>query len=105
MTSKPRGPIITEASPFASDHNCNRCSKTIPLQSDNCENPYQTDNELLLEFHGGYGSFTDCLDNCPAESMRLCHECAHDLCDFLGIDASNWHTHNPELGQHPDHHK
>lgn len=105
MTIKPRGPIIASSSPYSSGLSCNRCKKIIPLQSENCLTPYQTDNELRLEFHGGYGSFTDCIEDCPAFSIMICHECAHDLCDFLDIDPSYWHTHSPHSGQHPDHHK
>lgn len=101
----PRDPITAPDSPYASTLSCGRCHKLLPLQWPELENPYQTDNELVIEFHGGYGSFTDCLDDCPADSMRLCHECAHDLCDFLDIDPSYWHTHRPDSGQHPDHHK
>lgn len=105
--SKPRGPIISESHPRASIFNCFRCKKTIPLQWEWEVNSdrYQTDNDVTLEFHGGYGQFTDCLDDCPAESIRLCHECAHDLCDWLGADPRRWHTHSEASGQHSDHHK
>lgn len=105
--TKPRGPIISEAHPRSSGYNCNRCQKIIPLQWDSAkdEHPDQTDNDLSLEFHGGYGQFTDCIYDCPADTIRLCHECAHDLCDWLGLDPSTWHTHSAESGQHPDHHR
>lgn len=113
MTTKPRGPIIASSNEYASDVLCYRCKKIIPRQWPQwqyeelglTDGTDQLDNNLSLEFHGGYGMFTDCIYNCPADKIILCHECAHDLCEFLGIDPSNWHTHRPESGQHPDHHK
>jgi len=46
---------------------------------------------LTLRFDGGYGEFIDHLGT--KATMVLCHECAHALCDFLGVDPYNWHSH------------
>lgn len=77
---------------------CFRCQK--PVNNDLMGN---TDNGLFLFFSGGYGEFHDDLVDGPHEVV-LCHECGHDLADFLGLDVAGWHTHRPESGQHPDHH-
>lgn len=84
-----------------SEVKCHKCDHVIPLQHEDHPN---LDNALFIEFHGGYGSFTDCIYECPAHTVTLCHRCAHYLCDFLDINPNNWHTHIPESGQHPDHH-
>lgn len=82
--------------------NCRRCGKVIPFLFPDgwAEN---TDNGLTVEFSGSYGEFIDTGFDGPV-SMILCHECAHALTDWLGMDAKNWHTHQPGSGQHPDHH-
>jgi hypothetical protein len=69
--------------------------------------PMNTDNGLVLLFSGSYGEFHDDLGSGP-HSVDLCHECGHDLADWLGIDVGNWHTHKYGGGrpglQHADHH-
>lgn len=80
---------------------CHKCGEAIPLEHAGYPN---LDNELTVEFHGGYASFTDCIYECPSYSITLCHRCAHYLCEFLDINPNNWHTHSPTSGQHPDHH-
>lgn len=68
----------------------------------------ETDNECTMMFNGGYGSFIDAMGELP--TVTICHECGHELCDWLGIDPRLWHTHsgwapNADFpGQHPDHH-
>lgn len=62
----------------------------------------ETSNECNLMFVGGYGSFIDSMGEIP--TVTICHECAHLLCDWLGVDPRNWHTHSVYGGQHPDHH-
>lgn len=84
---------------------CKKCGKEIPKQP-HAPGPYwYTDNGLHLTFDGGYGEFIDApfADDREAKYI-LCHECAHDLCDWLGVDPRNWHTHAAGSGQHADHH-
>lgn len=83
---------------------CHKCGEVIPRQWPEFPEYKNLDNELVVEFHGGYGSFTDCVHECPAHKIILCHRCSHYLCEFLDINPSNWHTHIPDSGQHPDHH-
>lgn len=68
----------------------------------------ELDNECTIMFEGGYGSFIDCafLDNGQTgmPTLTICHECAHELAEWLGIDVSGWHTHSVYGGQHDDHH-
>jgi hypothetical protein len=99
--------------PTYSDY-CHRCSKDMRARA---VHPSRTDwptnvgafdtaeelqNEATLIFTGGYGSFIDAIDSMP--SVRLCHECAHEVCEFIGIDPRLWHTHSVYGGQHADHH-
>lgn len=95
------------------DVTCNKCGKPPPKQSfPRPKETLQLDNVLLLEIHGGYGMFTDPMNYPrngydPESTILLCHECAHELADWLGLDVHNWHTHVPaEFGgtQHTDHH-
>ena len=79
---------------------CDRCNKTIPKPWNDSPN---LDNGLLVSLSGGYGEFIDSAFT-GSYDVVLCHECAHDLADFLGIDVHNWHAHSPDSGQHPDHH-
>ena len=86
---------------------CKKCGKEIPLQHQYLPPDAEpsTDNGLLLIFDGGYGEFIDAPFVPKAEwQVQLCHECAHDLCDWLGVDPRNWHTHAAGSGQHADHH-
>lgn len=95
-------------------HYCHRCSKDMraravhPSRTDWPTRPGKFDpaeelqNEATLIFTGGYGSFIDAFDSMP--SLLLCHECAHELCEWIGIDPRNWHTHSIYGGQHNDHH-
>lgn len=88
---------------------CQRCkSELIPqwirTREDEGVVSDQYDNNLILEFHGGYGMFTDCIYTCPADKIILCHDCSHKLCEYLDVDPHNWHTHRQGVGQHEDHH-
>lgn len=95
---------------------CDRCDKDLPRQAgiNNNDTSLQYDNNLVLKFDGGYGMFCDPEPgrwirgdhrrHDPEHTKVLCHECAHDLAEWLDIDVHNWHTHNPNSGQHPDHH-
>lgn len=60
-------------------------------------------NECTLIFDGGYGSFIDVCGGSPNPAVTICHECAHELAEWLGVDVRKWHTHVPGY-QHPDHH-
>lgn len=92
---------------YASTIQCDRCKKIIPRQwiaqseidAKEIDASLQLDNNLVLELFGGYGMF---IDPFPRGSINLCicHECAHELFDFLGLDASFWHSHR----QGQDHH-
>jgi len=75
---------------------CFRCDQVIPFDFPDFESIDNLENELVVELHGGYGSFTDCIYECPAFKATLCHQCAHYLCEFLGIDAKDWHTHKTD---------
>jgi len=63
-----------------------------------------TDNGLEVHFVGSYGEFIDTAFEDGSYRVSLCHDCSHDLADWLGIDVHNWHTHKPGSGMHPDHH-
>ncbi len=80
---------------------CQKCKREIPLRVW-LTNVDGTDNGLELLFDGGYAEFIDAYDG--PERAWLCHECAHDLADWLGMDVRRWHTHSLRSGQHPDHH-
>lgn len=79
---------------------CFRCNKDMRSTAGHL--PDETDNECTLMFNGGYGSFIDAMGEMP--TLTICHECGHELCDWLGVDPRNWHTHSTTSGQHPDHH-
>lgn len=77
---------------------CQKCFKQVPQ-----DEYWNTDNGLEVSFSGGYGEFHDDLFYGPYE-FGLCHECAHELAEWLGLDVHNWHTHRIGGDQHPDHH-
>lgn len=88
---------------------CHRCGKDMrakAVHTDRIDWPHDSgdepQNEATILFRGGYGSFIDDLGDVP--SVRLCHECGHELCDWIGIDPRHWHTHSVYGGQHEDHH-
>lgn len=66
---------------------CAKCAKQIPV-----DDRGEMDLELHVSLSGGYGSFHDSAVSGP-EELVLCHECAHALCDFLGVNPHNWHSH------------
>ena len=79
---------------------CAKCRKAIPRHPSG-----NTDNGLHLTFDGGYGEFIDSWNPDDTDHyLSLCHECGHELADWLGIDVRNWHTHGLHSGQHADHH-
>ena len=94
---------------------CDRCSLILPRQDNIQQNgSIQYDNALIVRLEGSYGMFVDDLfrddeldyrNLHPRYDSLLCHECAHELAKFLGKDANNWHTHNPDSGMHADHYK
>lgn len=102
---------LTEAEQQLSATLCARCERVLPLQTGftaaEAAKYQQFDNnaEVKISFSGGYGQFIDSYDGPVDFSLNLCHECGHELAEFLDIDVSYWHTHNPASGQHPDHHK
>lgn len=57
----------------------------------------QLDNALHIRFVGGYGEFIDGLDVAVGRQQRdtfvLCHQCAHQLCEWFNIDPTGWHGH------------
>lgn len=63
----------------------------------------ELDNECHIIFTGGYGSFYDAIGG-KLPTLIICHECAHEMCAWLGIDPRHWHTHSVYGGQHGDHH-
>lgn len=69
---------------------CYRCKEFIPQWHDDLP-PYQRENMLEVSFTGGYGMFVDPLF--CYYLVHLCHDCAHALCDWLGVDAQNFHMH------------
>ena len=93
---------------------CSRpqCGKSMRGEDVHPDYPEQMANELqnecTLMFVGGYGSFIDCVfldgGQTGLPTVRICHECAHELSEWLGIDVSSWHTHSYYGGQHEDHH-
>jgi hypothetical protein len=83
------------------DLTCQKCNKPIPY-----DEHWNTDNGLTLYFSGGYGEFHDDLGNKgQPQSTDLCHECGHDLAEWLGLDVRGWHTHRHGGTQHADHHR
>jgi hypothetical protein len=92
---------------------CYRCNKDMraravhpdhdwPLTNKDYDFSQELVNECNLIFSGGYGSFIDDLGDMP--TLTVCHECGHELCDWLGVDPRLWHTHSTYGGQHEDHH-
>lgn len=93
---------------------CHRCGKDMRAQAVHPDHKWSTSdhdtfdpsqelqNECNLIFVGGYGSFTDDLGEMA--TLTICHECGHELCDWIGVDPRNWHTHSMLGGQHEDHH-
>lgn len=91
------------------DVRCDRCTATLPtMPGFDPSESMQYDNALIVRLNGGYGMFVDDFDRelgyNPSYDKVLCHDCAHDLANWLGIDAHNWHTHREGAGQHRDHH-
>ncbi len=85
---------------------CKKCNQPIPISQHGKTQPgiWGTENGLHMFLDGGYGEFMDAWDG--QVRVDLCHECAHDLADWLGLDVHNWHTHvAPEHGgtQHANH--
>lgn len=103
-TIRPRPVTVYE------DVTCQKCGSELPEQrSIPADGSLQYANNLVVVFEGGYGMFCDPMERAgdpadPEFTKVLCHECAHALADWLGIDVSNWHTHDPQSGQHPNHH-
>lgn len=109
----PRGDVVPNNPDKVFSDYCFRCNKDMrhsAYYGDFSSPLYgEQQNELTMLFVGGYGSFIDtAFDGCP--TLTICHECAHELCEFLRIDPHNWHTHSQVVpaeshpGQHPDHH-
>jgi hypothetical protein len=67
---------------------CQRCGNAIPIAYPGLTN---TDNGLTLILTGGYGEFHDSLMG--DVTVSLCHGCAHAMCEFIHVDATNFHTH------------
>lgn len=85
-------------------HYCFRCSKDMRYEAvHGVRDREELSNECTILFAGGYGSFIDCIDS-KFPTLTICHECGHELADWLGLDPRNWHTHSIYGGQHPDHH-
>lgn len=84
---------------------CFKCKQPVPHQfpEENHVAYALNDNGLTLSFDGGYGEFIDHIGT--QATMVLCHECAHALADFLGLDVRNWHSHRDDSGQHADHYE
>jgi hypothetical protein len=81
---------------------CKRCGRDVPVQPHNPNDDWNTDNGLHLSFDGGYGEFVDTPFVADDELEHLlCHECAHELCAWLGVDPSNWHTHRGDAVPQP----
>lgn len=105
-----RNDMVPSMTTIYTDVTCDKCGKE-PLRHHgiNPASSMQYDNVLLLELHGGYGMFIDPMNypregHDPSTTWILCHECAHALAEWLGVDVHNWHTHVPGGPQHADHH-
>lgn len=82
--------------------NCYRCDNAIPylFHGDN-ETATNLDNGLVVLLSGGYGEFRDNLgflgedDSDIGGAFRAfyCHDCAHELCDWMGVNTDHWHSH------------
>lgn len=93
---------------------CDRCdARPDPIFDAGADGSLQYDNLLVLRFTGGYGMFCDPdasltprpeapLD--PELTTVLCHDCGHDLADWLGINVAGWHTHRPDSDRLDEHH-
>lgn len=85
---------------------CFRCNKDMRESTVRNREPApwgdELDNECTITFSGGYGSFIDSFDKWP--TLTICHECGHQLAEWLGVDCRNYHTHSIHGGQHADHH-
>ena len=94
---------------------CDRCHSALNVIPGLNPNGVQFDNAVVVSLNGGYAMFVDNFAFDTGEYIRenglnseterlLCHDCAHKLCEFLGINPSTWHTHRPDLNE-PDHYE
>jgi len=110
---------------------CDRCHKEIPKDNYNDDNacylaisggyssfldvsyelledPSPADivdgmTRLPLTDHTGFTESGVCRQCGNKPLVTLCHECAHKIMEYIGVDVHNWHTHQIDGGQHPDH--
>lgn len=68
---------MTNVIPIGSQHICHRCDKHLPAEQAGC---------LVLNIDGGYGMFSDDLENSCRTTAYLCHDCSAELFRFMGYD-------------------
>jgi hypothetical protein len=63
------------------------------------------DNVLDVVLTGSYGEFHDDLgfmvepwDQSGHLRLHLCHDCGHELCDWLELDVDGWHPCDRDKG-------
>lgn len=80
---------------------CARCDALLPESEDGLGPKHA----LVVRFDGGYGMFCD-PDPFAEEdwAVVLCHDCGHQLTDFLGMNADEWHQHRGQRAWNSDHH-
>lgn len=80
---------------------CSRCDSALP---EPVEDGLGSEFALLVVLDGGYTMFCD--PDVAEEDRRyvLCHDCGHELCDFLGVDARDWHHHQTLRAWESNHH-
>lgn len=81
---------------------CSRCDNPLPEPVEDGPGPRFA---LVVRLDGGYGMFCDPgFEDSDDWARVLCHDCAHELCEFLGLDPRSWHAHVGERAWDVDHH-
>lgn len=73
------------------DAACFRCDSPLPPPLD--EAGTGPAHALVVRFDGGHGMFCDPGLDEQEWTLVLCHGCAHELADFIGLNPSDWHEH------------
>lgn len=80
---------------------CARCDSPLPETVGDLGPKFA----LILRLDGGFGMFCD---PDPFEEadwvVLLCHDCGHELTDFLGLNPNGWHVHRGQRAWDSDHH-
>lgn len=81
---------------------CSRCDSPLPEpEEDGLGNAFA----LAVTLDGGYTMFCDPEVEDEERHYLLCHDCGHELCDFLGVDPRDWHQHRTGRAWESDHHR